>query len=139
MSAITITKTLIRNADFSDGVNPRLRWQKLMPNVIYSGGITTAGSSLVGTITACVAFVEGYRVSVAQVSHTFTATKDTYVDVDQDGALQYSEVNNGAAEPSWAANSARLMKVVTDGDKITSVVDFRANNAGFGMGAPVGV
>lgn len=138
-STITVTKTKIRSTDFSDAVNPTTRWNNLMPNVVYSGGIPPTSTSLSSTITACVAYVEGVRVSTSATAKTFTANKDTYVDLDTDGTLQYSEVANGAAEPTWADNSLRLCKVVTGAAAVTSVVDLRANNAGFGMGAPVGV
>lgn len=111
----------------------------MMPSMVYSGGLPPTSTSLVSTITACVAYVEGVRVSVAATAKTFTASKDTYVDLDTDGEYQYSEVANGATEPSWADNAIRMCKVVTGAAAITSVVDFRANNAGFGMGAPVGV
>lgn len=118
-----------------------------MPDFVISGGITSTGTSLTGTITACVALIEGRRVSVSETSKAFTANKDTYVDIayseDVDsvvtGSLQYSEVANGAAEPSIASNGIRLMRVVTNTTGITEVTDFRALNAGVGMGAPVGV
>lgn len=146
MGTLTITKTEIRRLDFSDVTSPVLRWQ-LLPNLAISGGITTTGSSLTGTITALVALVNGRRVTVAATAKAFTASKDTYVDVGYSesatgvitGALAYSEVANGAAEPTLASGYMRLMRVKTDGSGITAVYDMRALNAGFGMGAPVGV
>ena len=139
MATIEITKTLIRSTDFSTAVNPTTRWNNLMPDYVYSGGLAPTSTSLVSTITACVAYVEGVRVSVAATAKTFTASKDTYVDLDTSGEYQYSAVNNDAAEPDVADNAIRMFRVVTDETKVTTVTDFRSLNAGVGMGAPVGV
>lgn len=138
-STITVTKTLIRPDDFDDETNPVKRWDELMPDYVYSGGICPTSASLKSTITACVAYVEGHRVSVSATAKTFTASKDTYVDLDKDGAYQYSEVANNAAEPSIASDAIRMFKAITNGTGVTTVVDFRAINAGIGMGAPVGI
>lgn len=144
---ITITKTKARRQDFSDVTSPVVRWDELLPNAVISGGITTAGAGLVGTITAVAVIIDGRRVTVAETAKTFTANKDTYVDVtyseDSDGvntgALAYSEVATGNAEPTLAAAHIRLMRVATGATSISSVVDFRALNQGFGMGANVGI
>ena len=73
----TITKTEIRRLDFSDVTSPVVRWDELLPNAVVSGGITTTGSSLTGTISAVVAFVDGRRCTVVETAKAFTATKDT--------------------------------------------------------------
>jgi hypothetical protein len=52
--------------------------------------------------------------------HVFTASRDTYVDLAEDGTATYTAVANGAPEPAVAASSVRVWKVVTDGTEITS-------------------
>lgn len=49
---------------------------------------------------------------------TFTANRDTYVDLNYLGALTYTEVANGAAAPPLAGNAIRLFCIVTDGSDI---------------------
>jgi hypothetical protein len=64
-------------------------------------------------------------VGDADLTHTYTASKDTYVDISNAGVVTYIAVATGAAAPAITASSLRLEKVVTDGTEITSVVDLR--------------
>ena len=90
---------------------------------------TDPGALLTMTIPGGTAYVMGKRVvksgSDADLTKTYTASKDTYVDISNTGAITYSEVANGAAAPAVAANSIRLQKVVTNGTEITGVTDLR--------------
>lgn len=61
----------------------------------------------------------------AITSRTFTASKDTYVSIAQNGSIAYSEVANGAAQPALPSNSNWLAKVVTSGSAVTGVTDMR--------------
>lgn len=94
---------------------------------VVSGGIWSLISGRNATMTALVAYIKGYRNTITAVAtRTFTASKDTYVDVLRNtttGAfsLVYTEVTNGAASPALAANSLRLAKIVTNASTITSV------------------
>jgi hypothetical protein len=87
------------------------------------------GASLTMTIPGGIAYVIGRRVvklvGSSDLTRTYTASKDTYVDISHTGAITYTEVNNGAGAPSVAANSLRLEKVVTNGTEITGVTDLR--------------
>ena len=83
------------------------------------------GAVLAMTTPAGVATVQGKRVSKIATGHTYTASKDTYVDLSSLGVYTYTEVTNGAAAPAVAANSMRLFKVVTDATEITGVTDLR--------------
>lgn len=60
-------------------------------------------------------------VITTPISNTYTASKDTYVDMDSSGAVTYTEVANGAGEPTLVGGWFRLAKVVTDVDNVTSV------------------
>lgn len=84
--------------------------------------IPTSGS-LSATMTAGVAYVLGRRVEKGPQAHTYTASRDTYVDVSNTGLLTYSAVTNGSAAPAVATNSIRVSKVVTSGSAITSTTD----------------
>jgi hypothetical protein len=72
--------------------------------------------------------VGGYYVEKDATAHTYTASRDTYVDLSQTGIYAYSAVANGATEPATTANSIRLAKVVTGATDVTSVEDKRVTS-----------
>jgi hypothetical protein len=94
---------------------------------VNSGGVWTGDSVGVNrnaSMTALVTTIDGWRSSIGAVtSRTFTASKDTYVDVlrtTTTTALVYTEVTNNAASPALAANSLRLAIVVTGATTIAA-------------------
>lgn len=119
--------------NMGDDANPRLRDSELLNitydtttsqnSYVYTGCTPATDSDLTSDISACTAYVNGYRVVKSATSQTYTASRDTYVDLSQTGTYTLSAVVNGATAPSVAANSARLAKVVTDGTTITTVTD----------------
>jgi hypothetical protein len=97
------------------------------PEYIASGLLTAVpGSGLTATTSAGYGYVRGYYVRKDRgEDNLYTASKDTYVDINNVGAFTYTEVANGAAEPAVASNSIRLCKVVSNGTDVTSVTDRR--------------
>ena len=91
---------------------------------VASGCVWTGdslGSTRYASMTAGTVYINGQKVSVSAVtSKQFTASKDTYVDVDSNGTLTYSEVSNNTASPALAANSIRLAIVVTGATTIAN-------------------
>jgi hypothetical protein len=94
---------------------------------VNSGGVWTADSAGVNrnaSMTALVTTIDGWRSSISAVtSRSFTASKDTYVDVlrtTTTTALVYTEVANNAASPALASNSLRLAIVVTGATTIAA-------------------
>lgn len=86
---------------------------------VWSGD--SYGSTRNGSMTAGFVWIGGVRVTVASVSaHAFTASKDTYIDVDNTGTLTYTEVTNNAASPALAANNLRLAIIVTAAGSIAN-------------------
>jgi hypothetical protein len=78
--------------------------------------------SLTLAIPAGIAYSGGNRVTPsAVVAHTFTASKDTYLSVSSAGAYLFNEVDNGDPQPT--ITGLLIAKVVSDGTKITGVVD----------------
>lgn len=51
--------------------------------------------------------------------HTYTANKDTYISMNADGDITYTEVNNGAGRPATPGGEEMVFKVVTNGTTIT--------------------
>lgn len=119
--------------NMADDANPRVRDAELLSvttdsttaqnTYVYSGGVPADDTDLTSNISACVAYINGYRVSKAATSLTYTASRDNWVDLSQTGVYTITAVVVGAAEPSVAANSARLAKVTTDGTEITAITD----------------
>ena len=73
-----------------------------------------------------VAFAGGHRVykfvGASDLTHTYTANRDTYDDIDLNGVIYHRSVSNGAAVPSFDPfTELRLQKVVTNALFITSV------------------
>jgi len=113
---------------------------------VVSGGIGTTDASLTHTISTVVAYIEGYYVTDASVSHTYTASKDTFVllryndtttvtiagaAITYDGNFVFAEMANGTAQPNAPAGTMMLFEVVTDGSSITTVNDYRTGGIVF--------
>lgn len=122
----TFKKSALQSALGNDGQLVQAL-DEVTSDFVQSGGVWTQAAGLNGTMTALVAYIDGYRNTVATVaSRAFTINKDTYVDVKRDTttnafSLVYTEVANGAASPALAANSVRLAKIVTNGTAITFI------------------
>lgn len=131
IKSVNIYDGSIASEDIAVAANPLKRDGENIGEYVYSGGTIATSVSLASTITAMVAYIQndadGYlhRVSTAATNKTFTASKDTYVYCDYAGAFIYSEVSNGAGQPTTPSNSIILAKVVTDGTAVASVVDHR--------------
>ncbi len=83
------------------------------------------GSTRVASMTAGTVYINGRRISLSAVtSRTFTASKDTYVDVldnaDGTGTIVYTEATNNAASSALAANSIRIAIIVTGASNIAN-------------------
>lgn len=132
-SSLNITADSLGELDFADSINPRVRDSELLgittdsttsqTTFVYTGLLPATDSDLTSDVSAGTVYINGYRVNKSATSQTYTASKDTYLDISQTGTYTQSAVAVGAAAPAVAANSARLAKVTTSGTAITSVTD----------------
>jgi len=130
---INIKADTLGELDMGDNINPRIRDNEILgigvDTIANSTAVRITGlqpatdSDLTSDISAGEAYVNGFRVSKSATSNTYTANRDTWVDLNQTGTYTFTTVTNDAAEPVVAANSIRLAKVVTDGTTISTVVD----------------
>lgn len=91
-------------------------------NFIVSGATLALSSGLIGTLSDIVYYINGLRYTKTSIPNkTYTASKDTYVDIDITGTVTYTEAANGGANPALAANSIRLGRVITNGSAITQI------------------
>lgn len=108
--------------------SPVTRWSENFYDFVASGGVWSGDSYGVNrnaSMTAMIIYINGRRISIGAVSaRTFTASKDTYIDVldnlDGTGTLVYTEVSNNAASPALASNSVRVGIIVTGATTIAS-------------------
>lgn len=88
--------------------------------LVWSGD--SYGVNRNASMTAGVIYIGGKRVAVSAVTaRTFTASRDTYVDIDNAGTITYTEVVNNAASPALAANNIRVAIIVTAAGSIAAV------------------
>ncbi len=129
-----IETTSVTTAALDNNANPEYRWGESFNEFVFTGLLPPTSVDLTSTTTAGTAYVKEdatlkmKRVVKDATANTYTASKDTYVDISSSGTYTYSAVATDAAEPAVAANSIRLALVVTDGDNITSVTDKRVLN-----------
>ena len=122
----------ITNANITDTRPNADTKQKIVDDItqdfVVSGLVVSQNSGLVGTISTGQAYIQGVLVEKPAISKTFTATKDTYIDLPNTAKpttnvdYTYTEVTVGAAAPALTAGSIRLAKVTTNGSAITSIV-----------------
>lgn len=127
IAAGTITESAL-----ATNIDPVTRGNETIANFIYIGCIWSSVSGLSGTMTGGTLYVQGNRiVSPGVVSHTFTASKDTYIDIDKLGNVTYVAVANGATSGmTLTVNSVRVALVVTGSSTISSVTQFGADPIG---------
>lgn len=109
-------------------------------NRILYGGIGSTSASLSHTISAIVANVNGFYTSAASISHSYTASKDTFVflradssvsvsipgaAVTYDGNFIFAEMTLSSPVPISPSNAIILFKSTTDSTSITSITDYR--------------
>jgi hypothetical protein len=87
-----------------------------------SGMAVPTGASLTQTVTTGVAVVGGKRVEkFVGESHTFTASRHIWVDIDDDGTLYYTEAALASTETiATTTGRTRLGVATTDGSGVTS-------------------
>lgn len=118
----------INSQELAQAVSPIVRWSDSFNDYTVSGMLGVTDSDLTSDISAGVSYVKGYRVVTGATSHTYTASKDTYVYIHKGGYFVYQEVANGAAAPSTPADTLLLFKAVTNGTAITSISDLRTTS-----------
>ena len=116
-------KGLAKTVTIGAGATPVYQFDYVHSGCVWSGD--AYGSTRVASMTAGVVVINGNPVTVAAVtSRTFTASKDVYVDVldngDGTGLLVYTDGTTNAASPALAANSVRLAIIVVGASSIAA-------------------
>lgn len=116
-------KGLAKTVTIGAGATTIFPYDYVVSGCVWSGD--AYGSTRVASMTAGVVVINGNPITVAAVtSRTFTASKDTYVDVldagDGTGTVVYTEETNNAASSALAANSIRIGIIVTGASNIAN-------------------
>lgn len=99
-----------RNKDFYDHV---------IEGCIWTGD--SYGSTLLASMSAGLVMINGKVVSVDAIANrAFTASKDTYHYIDENGASTFTEVSNNAASPTAPANAILCGIIVTGATNIAA-------------------
>ena len=108
---------------------------------ISEGGTASTSGTLSHTISAVTGFPNGYYTNQAATSHTYTASKDTFVylrdddtrvlvigaaTITYDSYLAFAEMANDTSQPTTPIGFLPLLEAVTDGTAITTVNDLRS-------------
>lgn len=90
---------------------------------VASGGIIAITAGLTASFSNIIYYIGGLRYTKTGVANrAYTASKDTYVDIDAAGNLYYTEVANGATTGfPLTAGRIRLAQVITNGAGITTI------------------
>lgn len=151
-NAATGGSPVIAAAGSDAAVNLNLRGKGLAKTVTIGAGAATifpydfvlsgcvwtadaAGSTRLASMTSGVVVINGNPVTVAAVtSRTFTASKDVYVDVldngDGTGLLVYTDNTTNAASPALASNSVRIAIVVVGATNIAASTSINQGQVG---------
>lgn len=134
INAANVVDDSLGESEMADEINPRIRtYEGAACEFVFTGLLPATSGSLTANTSAGTAYPRGYRINKASsTAHSYTASKWTWVDVDQNGDFQYSEVAIGGATPSVATNSIRLAKVSSDGVTVNTVTDLRKTSCASG-------
>jgi hypothetical protein len=147
-SGTKISANTISSSSMQDSGNLEKYRQESGASFVQSGLIWSTLTGLNGAMTAGIVYASsGIRVSVSAIaSHTFTASKDTHVSIDNNGAIAYSEVANNSNPPALPVNSQWIARVITNGSAIAAIANSANNNPNrphfcslfFSTGGPTG-
>lgn len=129
IDASKLASNSLTNTQMATSISPVTRFDEATFDFVASGLVWSGdsyGSTRVASMTAGVVYIDGKRLTVAAVTaRSFTASKDTYIDLSDNGdgtaAITYTEVANNAASPALTANYMRIGIMVTAAGSIAAV------------------
>lgn len=107
----------------TDPLRTELFFDYVASGLVWSAD--AAGSTKNASMTSGVIYIAGRRLTLAAVTaRVFTASKDTYIDVsdngDGTGLITYNEVTNNAASPALSTGNVRIGIIVTGATTIAT-------------------
>ena len=117
--------TAIKDGSANTGMH---QWfDESFADYVYSGATIAQASGLIASISSGVVYINGRRLTLNAASKTFTASKDTYVDVvalsgTNTATLSYTEVNSGVSGSAPVSNGLHIGMIQTHTASITRTV-----------------
>lgn len=114
--------TAIKDGSANTGMH---QWfDESFADYVQSGATIAPASGLIASISSGVVYINGRRLTLNNASKTFTASKDTYVDVvalsgSNTATLSYTEVNSGVSGSAPVSNGIHIGMVQTHTASIT--------------------
>ena len=138
VESVNIKDGTITIDDMASTASPAQREGDHFNAYTKTGMLPVTDASLTSDISAGTSYVKSdagllYRAVTSATSHKYTASTDTWVYIDTNGAFSVTEQVLGTPQPSTPPNSLLLAKVVTSGAAITSVVDYRVTTVSLGI------
>jgi len=115
IESVNIVDGTIVDVDLNDSISPVTRFSESGAQdfvVDATNWITTTSSiDLMYSVPAFVAYVGGVRISNPGFLNTYTALRDTYVDLDNAGLITFAEVLNGNTAPAQVARTVDYLSL----------------------------
>lgn len=123
---INIKAGSINTVDLAQAVSPVVRWSESFNDYTVTGMLGVTDSDLSSDISAGVSYVNGYRIQLSATAHTYSASRDTFVYINEGGYYEFCEEPNGTDACGTAPSNAMLLfEAVTSGTAITGINDLR--------------
>jgi len=109
---------------------------------VLSGGTVAQATGLIASISSGVAYINGRRLTFGAMTKTFTASKDTYVDlIETDGSniatVSYTELASGATGSSPVSNGMHIGVVNSSASAITTISQTSTTRSNDYLGYPL--
>lgn len=125
LSGTKITAGTLPASASATAANVETRFTDNLFDYVASGCVWSGdayASTRNASMTAGVAYIGGKRLVIAAITaRSFTASKDTYIDLDTSGSPTYTEVTNNAASPALTSGYIRIGIIVTGASNIAAV------------------
>lgn len=125
LSGTKITAGTLPASESATAANVETRFTDNLFDYVASGCVWSGdayASTRNASMTAGVAYIGGKRLVIAAITaRSFTASKDTYIDLDTSGSPTYTEVTNNAASPALTSGYLRIGIIVTGASNIAAV------------------
>ena len=104
----------VSTGDLAPSERVSLRLQEIFGSYSISGDLPETSSDLTHEIPSQVVSVNGIRIVTSKQTHRYVVERDTYVEVDTDGLLYFTEALRNQTPPDVASDRYRLFKVITE-------------------------
>jgi len=135
IDATNITPGSLTESLLAAAIQPHTYLKQITVPFVVSGLTIATSGSLSTTIASGTAIINGKEVTLSGTPLTVSASKDTYIDIKDDGTVVAVAVANNVTSGmtlttnSDGSNALRIAKVVSSGSAIVQVLQNAANSS----------